>query len=125
MVYNTSTNKYNLSDQKTPGRHPNSFLYRAHLNMNEEKVLCENNQALAVEPDLDVDEMAHHFQQEIGDLTEFGVQNEFGDSDLHQVTTCARPKRRQDLGDNKIGNTESQDLRLKSSCQKLQDQLQK
>lgn len=25
-----------LSDQKTPGRHPNSFLYRAHLNLNEE-----------------------------------------------------------------------------------------
>lgn len=25
----------NLSDQKTPNGHPNSFLYRAHINMNE------------------------------------------------------------------------------------------
>jgi hypothetical protein len=24
-----------LSDQKTPNGHPNTFLYRAHLNMNE------------------------------------------------------------------------------------------
>jgi len=24
-----------LSDQKTPNGHPNSFLYRAHINLNE------------------------------------------------------------------------------------------
>lgn len=31
----SSNKKNSLSDQKTPSGHPNTFLYRAHINLNE------------------------------------------------------------------------------------------
>lgn len=31
----SSNKKNNLSEQKTPSGHPNTFLYRAHINLNE------------------------------------------------------------------------------------------
>lgn len=41
----TTTNG-NLSDQKTPTRHPNTFLYRAHLNLNDASSIAKDEHAL-------------------------------------------------------------------------------
>lgn len=56
-----------LSDQKTPNAHPNSFLYRAHINLNELSSADQQanyNANGAVDSQQD-DQFSHHFKQQL------------------------------------------------------------
>ena len=113
---NCNVSQYNLSDQKTPNRHPNSFLYKAHINLNEgEKTGGDNKHQ--PHDQLDIDQLAHHFRDQQNDISEFVAQSdglENAMNDLQNAITCARPKIRQDLNDsNQID--EQNGLRMKIS----------
>jgi len=53
----------NLSDQKTPTRHPNTFLYRAHLNLNDASSIAKDDQNL--------DQFSHHLQNQGAKVSAF------------------------------------------------------